>query len=347
MPAERNEHPVRAVEPTRLRRCSGLAWKSIVVAVVILGGWWTITHRVAGVTWREVGGLLGQVPVVTLVGLGGLWFAGLAIYATVLAAAMPGLGLRRGLVLNLSGSAVANLVPLGGAVATGLNWQMARRWGCTNAGFVSYCVLTNGLDVVTKLMLPGVAVLGLWAVSATVPPVLWAVCLGSVALGVVVVGGPGLLVRVLPNTDPRRAASGLRWRVSEIVDQVQAAGRGAWSRLVPGSIGYVAAQVLLLACCLHAVGLHIAVPVVLMAAAIERLGTLIPITPGGTGIAEIGTIAWLIANGVDATGAVAGVLLYRIFLIALEIPVGGAVLGAWLVRHWRTSQAVSPTRVSA
>ena len=48
----------------------------------------------------------------------------------MLAAALPGLDLRRGLLLNLSGSAVSNVMPLGGAVGTALNWQMAR-WGHT------------------------------------------------------------------------------------------------------------------------------------------------------------------------------------------------------------------------
>ena len=309
---------------------------------MILGGWWATTHKVAGVTWSEVGGLLGQVTVPTLLGLAGLWFAGLAIYATVLAAAMPGLGLRRGLVLNLSGSAVANLVPLGGAVATGMNWQMARRWGCTNAGFVSYCVLTNALDVVTKLLLPGVALLSLWAVSVTVPPTLLILSLGSVAAGLAVVGVPVILVRRRRGPPTRPGSSRLRSRAGGIIDQVRSTGEGAWTRLVPGSIAYVAAQVLLFVCCLHAVGLSVAAPVVVMAAAIERLGTLIPITPGGTGVAEIGTVAWLLANGVDPTGAVAGVVLYRLFLIALEIPVGGVVLGAWLVARRRRSSVATP-----
>jgi uncharacterized membrane protein YbhN (UPF0104 family) len=73
-----------------------------------------------------------------------------------------------------------------------------------------------------------------------------------------------------------------------------------------------------------------------MAAAIERLGTLVPITPGGTGVAEIGTIAWLLAAGLDPVEAVAGVLLYRVFLVALEIPVGGMLLGGWALL-WRNA----------
>ena len=68
-------------------------------------------------------------------------------------------------------------------------------------------------------------------------------------------------------------------------------------RLLTASAGYIAAQVALLDVSLHTVGLHPPLTVVIMAAAIERLGTLIPITPGGTGVAEVGAIAWLVGTG--------------------------------------------------
>jgi uncharacterized membrane protein YbhN (UPF0104 family) len=76
-----------------------------------------------------------------------------------------------------------------------------------------------------------------------------------------------------------------------------------------------------------------------MAAALERLGTLVPITPGGAGVAEIGTVAWLVAIGLDPVEVVAGVLLYRIFLVAMEIPVGGVLLGCWA---WLQRSTVAP-----
>ena len=64
--------------------------------------------------------------------------------------------------------------------------------------------------------------------------------------------------------------------------------------------------VVLLVVSLRAVGVTPAFTVVLMAAAIERLGTLVPLTPGGTGLAEVGTIAWLVAAGLDPVGVVSG-----------------------------------------
>jgi uncharacterized membrane protein YbhN (UPF0104 family) len=109
--------------------------------------------------------------------------------------------------------------------------------------------------------------------------------------------------------------------------------RAGWRRMVPASVGYVAAQVVLLDYSLKAVGLQASVAVVVAAAAIERLGTILPITPGATGIAEIGTVAFLIATGLDPAEVVAGVLLYRVFIVVIEIPVGGTLLGGWMVHQ--------------
>jgi uncharacterized membrane protein YbhN (UPF0104 family) len=41
----------------------------------------------------------------------------------------------------------------------------------------------------------------------------------------------------------------------------------------------------------------------------------------------------LVTTGLDPVGVVAGVILYRVFLFALEIPVGGALLGGWAWRY--------------
>ncbi len=319
-----NRRPARA-------RIISATWKTGLVLGVILGGWWIATHGVAGVAWTDVVTVLLGVTLWHLGVLSAIWLGGLCIYSTVLAAAMPGLGLRRGLLLNLSGSAVANVLPLGGAVATALNWRMVRRWGHSNLAFVSFCVLTNALDVLTKLLLPLVGVAALVAFSVHVPGAVWVMVGSCVAVLLVALATQALFA----HTSLGKTRGSARWQ--EVV-RSYLRGSGArirslvllqWSRLLPGSIGYIAAQVLLLVFSLRAVGLVAPLTVVLMAAAIERLGTLIPLTPGGTGIAEVGTIAWLVANGLDPVEVVAGVLLYRVFLIAMEIPVGAALLGWW------------------
>ena len=313
----------------------GYGWRGLLVAAVLVAGLWTATHRVAGVTWGDVVPQLWQVSGGRLGLLALVWLSGLVIYSVVLSAALPGLGLRRGLLLNLTGSAVSNVVPLGGAVGTALNWRMATRWGHTSASFVAYCVLTNALDVMAKLVLPVVAVAVLVLMPGDVPRTLWTI---AVACGVaaMALGGAGAVV-----LSTGRAARGdsLRVRLDRRLKGslllIREAVRRGWSRLLVGSVAYTGSQILLLDLCLRTVGLRPVFAVVVVAAGLERLGTLLPITPGGAGVAELGVIAWLVGAGLDPTAVVAGVVLYRVFLVVLEIPVGGALLGgwAWCQRH--------------
>ncbi|MEO7351537.1 MAG: hypothetical protein ABIW17_06535 [Marmoricola sp.] len=152
-----------------LARCIPYAWKAALVLALSAGGLWTAMHGIAGVRWPDVAGVLRGIAPSRLGLLAAIWLGGLGIYSLVISAALPGLGVRRSLMLNLSGSAVANVVPLGGAVATALNWRMVKSWGHSDGAFVAFCVLTNALDVVTKLLLPLVAVATLLALSAHVP----------------------------------------------------------------------------------------------------------------------------------------------------------------------------------
>ncbi len=319
---------------TDVRRRWAVLGKLLLVLAVGGGGLWVATHGVAGATWADVAGVLRNVTALHLVLLAVIWLGGLGIYSLVLSAALPGLGVRRSLMLNLSGSAVANVLPLGGAVATALNWRMVRTWGHSNGSFVAFCVLTNALDVLAKLLLPVAAVALLVSLSLHVPILLWVVTAGCVAAILLVVAVHALWRR------PARARAGMsRWR-SLVRGYVQDSGArigdllaGSWPRLLPASIAYVAAQVLLLWFALRSVGLAPSIAVLVTAAAIERLGTIIPLTPAGTGIAELGTIGWLVAAGLDPVEAVAGVLLYRVFLVVMEIPLGGVVLGGWAWAH--------------
>ena len=298
---------------------------------MVTGGLWTATHGVVHVAWSDVTAVLRQIAPEQLVLLTLIWLGGLGVYSLVLSAALPGLGVPRSLLLNLSGSAVSNVVPLGGAVGTALNWRMVTRWGHSNSAFVAFCLLTNALDVVTKLVLPVVAVAGLVLVSAHVPTSLWvmAACCGG-----------ALLVGVLAEPVVKRISVGARSRYGFVVRlrrqvrdswlRIRALLSAAGPRLLLASFGYIAAQVALLDVSLHTVGLQPPLTVVVMAAAIERLGTLLPITPGGTGVAEVGAIAWLVGTGLPPVEVVAGVLLCRIFLVVMEIPVGSVLLAGWL-----------------
>src|SRR6478735_11840329 len=72
----------------RVRRTTGHlllthAWKAVLVVAVAGGGLWTATHRVAGVAWTDVAGVLQQVAPDRLVLLAAIWLGGLGVYTLV------------------------------------------------------------------------------------------------------------------------------------------------------------------------------------------------------------------------------------------------------------------------
>ncbi|MEO7423233.1 MAG: lysylphosphatidylglycerol synthase domain-containing protein [Ornithinibacter sp.] len=102
-----------------------------------------------------------------------------------------------------------------------------------------------------------------------------------------------------------------------------------WHRLSLGMALYTGALLALLWACLGLTGAGVAPAVVLVGFTAERVLTLIPFTPGGVGVVEVGLTSTLLLLGGTPAGVVAGVLLYRLLTFAFEIPVGGVVLAAW------------------
>jgi uncharacterized protein (TIRG00374 family) len=127
----------------------------------------------------------------------------------------------------------------------------------------------------------------------------------------------------------RRLVASISTMLKHTARQVQR----RWLPLTAGTAGYAALQLLLFELCLNAV--HAGLPVVLVAAgyAVDRLLTLIPVTPGGVGVVEAGVTVVLVAVGGDPTAVATGVLLYRAFSYFAEIPIGGAVILGWFARH--------------
>jgi uncharacterized membrane protein YbhN (UPF0104 family) len=271
----------------------------------------------------------------------------MVVHLPVLMAAMPGLSARQALTLNLSGSAVSNVLPVGGPAGMGLGYAMARSWGFGSDRFASYTVSTNLWNAVGKFVV-GLGVLALAAVFGTeLPSGLSAIVISASAFMAVSVGIALLLFR----TERATAAAGrwldrlharLRPAASPIAvtawllngrSELAKAVSAGWGRMSAGVLVYLVLQAALMFWCLSAVGAGAAVSVVVIAFAIERLISLAPITPGSAGVAELGTVAALHSFGVDPVPAAAGVLLYRILMFAVEIPVGGAIAFGWLRWH--------------
>jgi uncharacterized membrane protein YbhN (UPF0104 family) len=340
------------------RRRRGLVLRGSLIVAAVVTMFWRLLPLVAGAPWSEVAGAVGAVPWVARVLLGALWLGGLGLHTVTLSAALPRLTHRRALVLSLTGSAVANVLPVGGAAGIALNYRMVRSWGFSAPAFATYTVVTNVWDVLVKLCLPAVA-LGWTLMSgthlatgllrttlgATVVLLLLSVAIvaalfsASFAARVarVLDSGVGLALRLAGSSRDHRPGAVVVRLQSDCSSLVAT----AWPQLTLGMVAYSASLALLLWSCLHVTGAGLAVPAVVAGFAVERLLTLAGLTPGGAGVVEVGLSGLLLLLGGAPLGVVTGVLLYRLFTFGLEIPVGGLGLVAWLWTH-RLPQRATP-----
>lgn len=304
-----------------------------VLSALVTGALVVLLPRAVGSSWREVGDVLERVSLGSLVLLAGVWIAGLWAHSFVLAASLPGLSKRRGLTLSLTGSAVANVLPLGGAVGTALNFTMVRRWGFTRRAFGGFLAVTTLLNVASKL--------GVIAVALGLTPILHsAAAFGkgsllflpvpvAVLLGVWILADERVAETIGRRLDQVLRRSRLQERLPRFRRTTLHLMRTGWRPMTGGMVAYLALQLALLWLCFQVLHVPLGLAVLFTALAVERLLTLVPITPGSAGVVEIGTSAALVALGGDPAGVAAGLLLFRGFTFLMEIPVGGVMLAIW------------------
>lgn len=313
-----------------------------------LAGWLLVVAlpAVTGAGWSAVRDSLFAVPPRWLAALVVVWAAGLLIHTTTLRAALPGLSSSRALMLSLTGSAVANVLPVGGAMGVVLNHRMTRSWGHDKASFAAYTIITNVWDVAVKLVVAVIALpLALRALrTATGVLPVWTLvtACGAVAvlLLLVLVGlrsGDGrlsgladrIIGGVLGSLGEERADR-LRCWVIETRHRCRDLVSAGWGRLTVGMVGYTLSLAVLFAMTTVVAGVGLSMGLVMVCFGVERVLTLAGLTPGGAGVVEAGVAAVMTALGGAAAPVVTAVLLYRAFTWALEIPVGVLGIVGWL-----------------
>lgn len=336
--------------------------RSVVAAVISAIAILALLPRLTGSPWQAISTAWSGLTWWKLALLASLWMAGLLAHSTVLMGAMPGLTRRRALTLNMTGSAVANVLPLGGGLGIGLNYVMVRRWGFSPGQFSLFTVLSNVWTVLAKAALPCLAVVLLVVRDVPIDQrILVGAAIGSALVVIVTAIGlaiassdrgarfAGRAARHIPVFGrPRLDGAHVEERLGALRRNGAVIVRGSWRRMTLGMVTYYALGALLLWASLHVVGSTLWLVAVLAVFAFERAVTTLPITPGGSGVAEVATTALAIAfNGPNDKAVVAaGVLLYRAITFGLEIPVGAAWLVGWLlVQRFGRRAKLSPTPV--
>lgn len=298
-----------------------------------------VLPNVLGVGWDDTTNQLKSIPFWDVVCLVGLWAAGLWTHTIVLRRALPGLTRRRAFALNLGGSSVSNVLPFGGAAGIGLNYAMLRSWGYNRVQISAFATVSNLVVALVKIAIALTGVVALTFMPDVASQLSRPTSPGGIAMMSVV----GLFVVAA-------AVVGARWRHGERKSRVaegfrlmwvQCAHvlRRGWRGLMVGGIGYPLLQMVLLWSCLVALQVNVSIGAVVAAYAIERLLTLVPLTPGGVGVVETSATAVLVGFGADPAGALAGVVLFRVFSFLIEIPLGAVVAAAWFAGRRRNTSA--------
>jgi uncharacterized protein (TIRG00374 family) len=297
-------------------------------------------HAIAALTWP---GML----LVTAAAAGSL-----AATWVMTQAYLPRLRFRQAAAVNLGSSAVANIVPAGGAVALGLTWRMLASWGIGTQDFVRYTLVSGLWNVFARLGLPVIALL---AISMTGKP-------GGIPVVVAYCGAGALLVAaaafgILLRSQRFALLAGQFLQRAETLGCLLARRRPS-QQMTDRLLGFLAdtsallaergiritvttmlaniAPWLVLLACLRASGLtqgQVSWQASLAAFAIVRLVTVLPITPGGLGIVELGLTAPLAAGlgGAQSARVAAAVLLFRAVTYLPSVPLGALAFLWW--RH--------------
>ena len=333
------------------------------VVLVALIFWFAIPRFASyGSAWASIGAMTWPQALLIAAAAAGSMVASWIVICSVL----PSIRLREAAAVNLASSAVANTLPAGGALAMGVSWAMLSGWGISTADYVLYTLVSGIWNVFARLILPVLALLVMVTVSRPGAGLIAAAATG-LALLTATAAGLGLLLhsepfalragralqralavacRLARRPPPPGAAGwlpGFRDRAAALL----AARR--WQITAAMAVGNLMLWLVLLAC-LRGIGLSQAqVPwqTSLAAFAFIRLLTMLPVTPGGIGVTELGLVGILATSaGHRATAQVtAAVLLYRAVTYLPTIPLGAVACLAW--RHAPTLIRAGPRGAGA
>ncbi len=327
--------------PTRRRL---IAW--VVAGLVVVGVFMVFIPRIAD--YSDVWSIVGDVGWTGTLVLALLTVVNQATYPSVTMSVIPGLRYREALLARLASTAISNAVPGGGAAGVAVTSTMLSSWGVTAGPIARSVVLTGIANNVVRLAMPIAAVLPLAMSGKAVDTLLEAALIGVAVLAVgvftvVVLVQAGILGslsegigRLLARVSKRfENPDGPRRLVSEAIgtEAVRVLAR-RWPALIGATVlGQLTLFAVLLAS-LRAVGVgpgSVHWSEAFAAFALVRLVSLLPITPGGLGVAEAGYAAFL-SIGLTEAGieqVVAGILLFRFFTYAVPVPLGAIAGLAW------------------
>jgi putative heme transporter len=256
----------------------------------------------------------------------------------------------RSLTIHDVGTAATKGVPLGGPLATGLRWSIARDASVSTATFTSMLVAYGVATTFVTWLLPfgvllaettqraptrtDVAMLAVCGVVVGGSALFWAVVLRSERITAWMVGLlDGLAARATrrwPSLADRLEGHDVGVALLEVRSSLRTVAARPFGLLVRTALVQSVGAVILLVA-LRGLGVGDELGLIEFARVyfvVTLLSSFVPV-PGGVGVVEAGLTGALVAAGVDAPSALAGVLVYRLLTYVVPIALGAVLYAAW------------------
>lgn len=251
------------------------------------------------------------------------------VYVFPLMAAIPGLKYKPAFVVRQTSFTISNAIPAGGAVGLAVQYAMLASYRVSSAAATTGIAITSVWSVFMTLGLPVLGVLFL-LISGENPQQY----LTAAIVGVVAIGGAVLVFALILRSEElarkighigQRLADPILHRfhkqydiVQEVLDfrsQIVGVVSKHWIGITLSNFGMIFGQFLILFVAIRAVSdgrsAGLTAAEAFAAFAISRLGTMIPLTPGGLGTVDAALTALLVAFGMDQNDALAATLVWR------------------------------------
>lgn len=319
----------------------------LVIVAITFG---VVLPRIAN--YREVWEVLTTISGAAILALAGATALNIVTFAPPWMVALPGLRFARALVFTQASTAVTYVLPGGGLVGMAGSFALLKAWAYPTAAVARAVTLTGIWNQLGNLLFPILAV-ALLAVEGEADPGLITVALIGGAIFAVAVG---IICLVLWRAEFARAIGDVCARVVNALlrrirrrpvswagasfarFQVQTVGllRRRWHLLTVAALLGSFTVFLVLLVSIRAVGIDsssLSWVEVFAGWSIGRVVGLIPVTPGGLGVVELGVTTALVGFGGPNAQVVAAVLLYRFATIVPTLILGGVTMLVWRRLH--------------
>lgn len=256
----------------------------------------------------------------------------------------------RSMTIHDVGTAASKGVPLGGPLATGLRWSIARDAAVPTTTFTSMLVAYGVATTFVTWLLPftvlvvdvtqrpptrtDFVMLAVCAVVVGGSAMFWAVVLRSERITAWLVSSVRNLTNRAstrwPSLGERLAGDDIGDGLLDVRSSLRAVAGRPFGLLAATAVAQSVGAVILLVA-LRGLGVGDELGVIEFARVyfvVTLLSSFVPV-PGGVGVVEAGLTGALVAAGVDAPLALAGVLVYRLLTYVTPIALGAALYVTW------------------